>query len=46
MKPGKKKKTDYLYFLAAKKTGKVYYSKSLEEHNKLKEKYITNVDND
>ncbi len=39
-------KTDYLYFLAAKKTGKVYYSKSLEEHNKLKEKYITNVDND
>lgn len=35
-------KTDYLYFLAATKTGKVYYSKTLTEHNKLKEKYITN----
>jgi UPF0755 protein len=34
-------KTDYLYFLAAKGTGKVYYSKTLSAHNALKEKYIT-----
>ncbi|PTY80258.1 hypothetical protein B5V89_02955 [Heyndrickxia sporothermodurans] len=34
-------KTDYLYFLAATKTGTVYYSKTLAEHNRLKEKYIT-----
>ncbi|MGE8206150.1 endolytic transglycosylase MltG [Heyndrickxia sp. NPDC080065] len=33
-------KTDYLYFLAATKTGKVYYSKTLAEHNKLKAEYI------
>lgn len=38
----KPEKTDYLYFLAATKTGKVYYSKTLSEHNKLKEKYISN----
>ncbi|MBC1521009.1 endolytic transglycosylase MltG [Listeria aquatica] len=33
-------KTDYLYFLANTKTGKVYFSKTLEEHNKLKEEHI------
>jgi UPF0755 protein len=33
--------TDYLYFLASK-DGKVYFSKSLNEHNELKAKYITN----
>lgn len=33
--------TDFLYFLAAK-DGTVYYSKTLEEHNALKTKYITN----
>ncbi|MFT8320184.1 MAG: endolytic transglycosylase MltG [Bacillus sp. (in: firmicutes)] len=33
--------TDFLYFLASK-DGKVYFSKTLKEHNKLKEKYITN----
>lgn len=32
-------KTDYLYFLADSK-GKNYFSKTLDEHNKLKEKYI------
>ncbi|MGN8841330.1 MULTISPECIES: endolytic transglycosylase MltG [unclassified Bacillus (in: firmicutes)] len=32
--------TDYLYFLASK-DGKVYFSKSLNEHNELKAKYIT-----
>ncbi|HZG71695.1 MAG TPA: endolytic transglycosylase MltG [Chondromyces sp.] len=32
--------TDYLYFLASP-AGDVYYSKTLEEHNRLKEKYIT-----
>ncbi|MBA3925203.1 endolytic transglycosylase MltG [Listeria rustica] len=35
-------KTDYLYFLANTKTGQVYFSKTLEEHNKLKEEHITN----
>ncbi|WP_249310358.1 endolytic transglycosylase MltG [Bacillus sp. FJAT-49736] len=34
--------TDYLYFLAASNTGKVYFSKTLAEHNQLKAKYITN----
>ncbi|QQZ10776.1 endolytic transglycosylase MltG [Heyndrickxia vini] len=34
-------KTEYLYFLAASKTGTIYYSKTLAEHNELKEKYIT-----
>ena len=34
-------KTDYLYFLASP-AGDVYYSKTLDEHNKLKAKYITN----
>ncbi|WP_239254026.1 endolytic transglycosylase MltG [Listeria ilorinensis] len=34
--------TDYLYFLADPDTGKVYFSKTLDEHNALKEKYITN----
>ncbi|MBC1484498.1 endolytic transglycosylase MltG [Listeria immobilis] len=34
-------KTDYLYFLANTKTGQVYFSKTLEEHNKLKEEHIT-----
>jgi len=33
-------KTDYLYFLANIKTGKVYFAKTLKEHNALKEKYI------
>ncbi|KZR58437.1 endolytic transglycosylase MltG [Pseudobacillus badius] len=32
--------TDFLYFLASP-AGDVYYAKTLEEHNKLKEKYIT-----
>ncbi|MTH52521.1 endolytic transglycosylase MltG [Bacillus mangrovi] len=32
--------TDFLYFLAAP-DGKVYYSKTLDEHNRLKEKHIT-----
>jgi UPF0755 protein len=34
--------TDYVYFLAAK-DGTVYFSKTLEEHNKLKAKHITNA---
>ncbi|WP_338750294.1 endolytic transglycosylase MltG [Bacillus sp. FJAT-52991] len=34
--------TDYLYFLASP-AGDVYYSKTLEEHNQLKEKYITDA---
>lgn len=34
--------TDYLYFVADLKTGKVYYSKTLEEHNQLVEKYVNN----
>jgi len=34
-------KTNYLYFLAATKTGKVYFSSTLAEHNQLKAKYIT-----
>ncbi|PEA56490.1 hypothetical protein CON64_03530 [Bacillus pseudomycoides] len=33
-------KTDYYYFLAAP-DGQVYYAKTLEEHNALKQKYIT-----
>jgi len=33
--------SQYLYFLAEHGTGKVYYAKTLEEHNKLKAKYIT-----
>jgi len=32
-------KTDYYYFLAAP-NGQVYYAKTLEEHNALKQKYI------
>ncbi|KKB36378.1 endolytic transglycosylase MltG [Bacillus thermotolerans] len=32
--------TDFLYFLASPE-GDVYYSKTLQEHNRLKEKYIT-----
>ncbi|HDR7316528.1 endolytic transglycosylase MltG [Bacillus toyonensis] len=32
--------TDYYYFLAAP-SGEVYYAKTLEEHNALKQKYIT-----
>ncbi|MCH1627401.1 endolytic transglycosylase MltG [Fredinandcohnia quinoae] len=35
--------TDYLYFLAAS-NGQVFYSKTLEEHNVNKAKYITNED--
>jgi UPF0755 protein len=35
-------KTSYLYFLAASKTGKNYFSKTLAEHNQLKAKYINN----
>jgi len=35
--------TDFLYFLASP-AGDVYYSKTLEEHNKLKAKYITNAE--
>ncbi|MCR2820485.1 endolytic transglycosylase MltG [Lederbergia panacisoli] len=34
--------TEFLYFLAEYGTGEVHYSKSLEEHNALKDKYITN----
>lgn len=34
--------TDYLYFVADLKTGNVYYSKTLEEHNQLVEKYVNN----
>lgn len=34
-------KTDFLYFLASP-AGDVYYSKTLDEHNALKAKYITN----
>ncbi|OCA91203.1 hypothetical protein A8F94_04910 [Bacillus sp. FJAT-27225] len=34
-------KTDFYYFLAAK-DGKVYFSKTLQEHNKLKAQHITN----
>ncbi|MFY4774831.1 endolytic transglycosylase MltG [Metabacillus sp. RGM 3146] len=34
-------KTDYLYFLAAK-DGKVIFTKTLKDHNKVKEKLITN----
>ncbi|MBS4199758.1 endolytic transglycosylase MltG [Bacillus sp. FJAT-49732] len=34
--------TEYLYFLAEYGTGEVHYSKTLQEHNALKEKYITN----
>lgn len=33
--------TEFLYFLASP-AGDVYYSKTLDEHNKLKAKYITN----
>lgn len=33
-------KTNYLYFLADMKTGRVYFAKTLKEHNELKEKYI------
>ncbi|MDM5156578.1 endolytic transglycosylase MltG [Bacillus sp. DX1.1] len=33
-------KTDYYYFLAAP-SGEVYYAKTLEEHNALKQKHIT-----
>ncbi|OXS80485.1 endolytic transglycosylase MltG [Domibacillus enclensis] len=35
--------TDYLYFLASP-AGDVYYSKTLDEHNTLKAKYITNAE--
>lgn len=34
--------TDYVYFLA-KKNGEVVFTKTLEEHNKAKAKYITNT---
>ena len=37
-------KTDYLYFLANIHTGKVYFAKTLKEHNALKEKYISKKD--
>ncbi|MBO0994026.1 endolytic transglycosylase MltG [Bacillus sp. SD088] len=33
--------TDYLYFLAEYGTGDVYFAKTLEEHNALKKKHIT-----
>lgn len=35
-------KTDYLYFVADTKTGKVYYAKTYDEHQKLVEKYVNN----
>ncbi|MEK3890634.1 endolytic transglycosylase MltG [Bacillus sp. FSL K6-3431] len=35
-------KSDYLYFLAEYGTGDVYYAKTLDEHNELKAKHITN----
>lgn len=33
--------SDYLYFVADLKTGKVYYSKSYEEHQALVDKYVS-----
>ncbi|MDR0690542.1 MAG: endolytic transglycosylase MltG [Streptococcaceae bacterium] len=36
------KANDYLYFVADVKTGKVYFSKTNEEHNVLAEKYVNN----
>jgi len=36
------KANDDLYFVADVKTGKVYFSKSREEHEKLAEKYVNN----
>ena len=33
---------DYIYFVADLDTGKVYYAKTLEEHNMLVEKYVNN----
>lgn len=34
--------SDYFYFLAEYGTGTVHYAKTLQEHNELKTKYITN----
>jgi UPF0755 protein len=34
-------KTEYLYFLAEHGSGKIHFAKTLEEHNRLKAKYIT-----
>jgi len=36
------KETDDLYFVADVKTGKVYFSKTYEEHEKLAAKYVNN----
>lgn len=35
-------KTDFLYFVADIDTGIVYYSRTLDEHNKLVEQYVNN----
>ncbi|GGE74942.1 endolytic transglycosylase MltG [Priestia taiwanensis] len=35
--------TNYLYFLAAKKDGKVYFAETFEEHKELKRQHIDNV---
>lgn len=34
--------TDFLYFVGDLKTGNVYYSKTLDEHNQLVEQYVNN----
>ena len=36
--------TDYMYFLADLKTGKIYYAKTYEEHLEYKSKYLDNND--
>lgn len=38
-------KTDYLYFLA-KSNGEVVFTKTLKDHNKAKEKYISKKDSE
>lgn len=38
-------KSDYLYFVADIKTGKVYFAKTYEEHEKLSSKYVEGYDN-
>lgn len=38
-------KSDYLFFVADIKTGKVYYAKTFEEHEKLSSQYVDGYDN-
>lgn len=38
-------KSDYLYFVADIKTGKVYFAKTYEEHEKLSSKYVEGYNN-